>query len=91
MEGLLIIVFQLLYVVAEILFNVFLWSPFGLAEEKLAKRLGLDQIIVSMLFLGALAGFVSIRLISHVLIDLPSLRMANLVLTPLVGGWVAHR
>ena|SRR5256885_11300662 len=87
MEELIIVIVQF---TAEVLGSVFIGSPFGFNARKPTKpesSSGGDQIVFALA--GAVLGYVSAYILPFKLLPYSWLRLLNLAIAPIAGGYVA--
>lgn len=91
MEELLIVLIQFLI---EVIGQAVIQIPFDCScRIKERERAEDSPIAISMVFLviGGIVGWISIVLIPGTLIEIPALRILNLAITPLLGGYISYR
>jgi hypothetical protein len=84
-EEILVVFVQFL---AEGLLNTLVYLPFELPmsrNEKTGERTGCGWHVV-YLVLGGVVGAISVLVVPHLLLRSPSMRIANLLIAPLLGG-----
>jgi hypothetical protein len=87
MEDLIIVIVQFTF---EVIGSAFIGSPFGFNARKPTQpesTSGSDQVVFALA--GALLGYVSAYLLPLKLLPYSWLRLLNLVVAPIAGGYVA--
>ena len=91
MEQILIVIFQIFFSVLELVFTLGFYSPIEVAHRRHEREWPLWRVVLWASFGGIATGALSLLLIDHVLVQSPSLRVVNLVIIPLMGGWMNYK
>ena len=91
MEPLLVVLCEGLFCRRDLIFTLSFFSPFEVAHRRHVRDWPLWRVFLWAGAGGIATGLLSLILIEHVLVQSSWLRVANLVVIPILGGWINYK